>query len=96
MIEINGKQYKLVDLTARKYQSLMDRMQSELGEDWQGKGGLKVSVIMLSSCLKSEDGAYPSEDDLWDLPIRTLNTLGGEALEMNGMVPAVQSVVEKN
>jgi hypothetical protein len=95
MIEIAGHQYELVEITARKYQALIDRMEKEYGEAWQSKGGMKVAVLMLAASAKHEDGSFYSEDELWDLPMSTLNRLSSEATRLNGL-GADSQVQEKN
>lgn len=96
MVEINGKSYELVELSARKYKALMARMEKDFGENWQSKGGIDLGVIMLASSLKSADGVSPSEDDLWDLPMRRLNELTAEATKLNGMDSKSEAAAEKN
>jgi hypothetical protein len=96
MIEIDGKQYKLVEISARKYQAVMDRMEREFGPEWQGKGGLTNGVLMLSVCLEADDKSNPPEAALWDLPMRILNALSAEATKLNGIGADSQVELEKN
>ena len=96
MIEIDGKQYELVEISARKYQALINRMEKEFGDNWQAKGGAQIAVIMLGSSLKAEDGTFPTEDALWELPMRILNKLSAEATKLNGLSAESQAELEKN
>lgn len=96
MIEIDGKKYDLVELSGRKYQALMDRFDSEFGENWRSKGGLKIASALLAACLKADDGNGPTEDQVLDLPIRRINQLSEEAMILNGMSANSVSQLEKN
>lgn len=99
MVEINGKQYELVELTARQYQQLMDDIHSQFGSNWQDQAeqnGVKLSILMVRGCLRATDKSAPTEDEVWDLPIKQILALGRQAREINGLVEEKQQALEKN
>ena len=99
MIKINKKKYELVELSAREYQKLMDEIHKQFGDGWQEKAeqhGVRLSILMLMGCLRAEDGSQPTEDELWDQTIKTIQQLGKQVREMNGLGVEQQAALEKN
>jgi len=98
MVEINGKQYNLVEVSGEKYQEIMERVESEFGEGWQKKTSkqAKLQVFMLAACLQADDGTFAPESDVIKLPQRLITKYSNQALELNGLDDESQQAVRKN
>jgi len=95
MVQIQGKNYELVELSARRYQAVLDALESQLGEDWQKRRSVEIGVILLSNCMKpQDDGSAPTADEIWEWPVRKVIDLTNEAMVLNGFT--TQAAVEKN
>ena len=99
MVEIEGKTYKLIELSARRYQQLMDDLQKKYGDSWQAKSSgsnITIGVTMLTACLQTEDGISPNEDAIWGLTIKVVNKLSKDAMILNGLTEEDQEKLTKN
>jgi len=90
MVEIEGKQYDLKPISARAYTKCMSR------EDLKGQGETAYIIAILSQSLKADDGSSPTEDQLWEQPMRVINKLNVEACKLNGIGQETQADAEKN
>jgi predicted Ser/Thr protein kinase len=98
MIEIAGKQYELVEISARKFQALMDRVETELGAGWESSvfKSAKYRLWLLACCLKSAGGNFVSEDELLDIPQRLIVEYFNQAIKLGGLDTDSKESWEKN
>jgi hypothetical protein len=97
MIEIAGKQYELVEMSARKYQALTERCEKELGDSWENSvsKSAKYRVWLLMCCLKGADGAFISEEELLDISQRLIIKYFTQAISLGGVEPINAEILLK-
>ena len=101
MIDIDGKTFKLTELSGRRYERLLVDLEKKFGDAWQanvssGAKNIRVGVAVLSASLQADDGSFPSEDAIWDLPIKKINLLSKEAMSLNGLTDEEEAKLVKN
>jgi hypothetical protein len=94
--EWGGGTFRLLQLSGLQYETVIERLKKEFGDEWQQKPGARMMAIVLAACLVDEDGQAPSEQFLLEQPVTLLNRLSKDAMVLNGMSSEARAELEKN